>query len=430
MRVAILGFGKEGMSLKKFLRRDPRYKRAVIEVRDLKQGKQYLKGLNSFDIVFRSPGIPYLTPEIQNVKKKGVIISSATKLFFEEISLLPKSKQPKLIGITGSKGKGTTATLLYEILKNAGKKVVLAGNIGTPMLDVLKKTKSAEYVILELSSFQLQDLTTSPQIAVVVEMFPEHLDHHKNTNEYLHAKSSITRFQKPGDAVFYFGDNPLSKKVIAGGKGKKIPIYPTQKSVKKNFEMARAIALYLKIPISVIDAATAEFKGLEHRLEFVRKIPITPAYHAHPSAIYFYNYSAATNPEAAALAIRSFHAPLILLAGGKDKGLDYTILGKEIYHTRNVQMIVLFGENKEKIRAGIMHEFRNSKKTIAAPHLLLTKNLPEALKTAFAFAKSATTNGYWLNAVVLFSPASASFDQFKNYAERGKTFKRLVQRLK
>jgi UDP-N-acetylmuramoylalanine--D-glutamate ligase len=209
-----------------------------------------------------------------------------------------------------------------------------------------------------------------------------------------------------------------------------MPVYPSENSLKKNFEMTRQVARYLKIPEKIISKAVENFRGLEHRLEFVKKIPVTTAYHDHASAIYFYNDSAATNPEAASAAIRTFRAPLILIAGGKDKGLDYSPLGETILASRNTQMAVLFGENRGKIRAAIMHEFRNSKKTVAAPHLVLANDLPEAIRIAYPFAKSATSNGYWLNAVILFSPASASFDQFKDYAERGKEFKKIVNRLK
>jgi UDP-N-acetylmuramoylalanine-D-glutamate ligase len=427
-RIAILGFGIEGKSLLRFLPKSPAYKQSELWILDkrpipkeeipagknihLQTGKDYLKNLDRFDALFRSPGIPYLTQEIQDAKKAGTLIPSATKLFFGNMRLFPTGKKrPILIGVTGTKGKGTTCTLLAHILKTAGKKVVLAGNIGKPMLDVLPQAKRADYVVLELSSFQLQDIAESPHIAVVLDIFPDHLDAHKSLEEYFEAKSNIARFQSPADRVFYFSNNPLSKRIAAPGKGRKIAVTPSEESLKKNFEMASAVARSLMIPQKTIDRAIASFKGLEHRLQLVRKL----------HGVRFYNDSAATNPEAAAAAVRTFKEPLILIAGGKDKGLDYTSLAETLNASDNLATVILFGENREKIAQAI--EVGNKKYEIRK-----TKTLKEAFKLAHAAAESLVIS--YKSLVVLFSPAAASFDQFKNYKERGETFTTLVKELK
>ena len=203
MNIAILGFGREGKSTLKFLKKSPSFKNAQISVLDKKTGKNYLKKLLNFDFVFRSPGVPYNLPEIQKAIKNGVKFSSATALFFDETK---KRKNVKIIGITGTKGKGTTSTLLYKILKACGKprtrasslrgrNVLLAGNIGKSPLDLIPKLKNNSIIILELSSFQLQDLKKSPDIAIILNIFPDHMDSHKTFSEYINAKSSISKFQ-------------------------------------------------------------------------------------------------------------------------------------------------------------------------------------------------------------------------------------------
>ena len=200
-------------SIFQFLKKSPSYKGSKITILDVARNKKYLNGLEKYDIIFRSPGVPYLLSEIQAAIKHGCHVTSATKLFF---SLCPG----KIIGITGTKGKGTTSTMLYEILRGAGKKVVLAGNIGTPMLDVLPRITKSTLVILELSSFQLQDLEVSPSIAAIVEMFPDHLDVHKNMQEYVEAKTNISRYQSQSDAIFYFATDSMAKKMAFASKGK------------------------------------------------------------------------------------------------------------------------------------------------------------------------------------------------------------------
>src|SRR3989344_3124156 len=222
MKLAILGFGREGKSTLKFLKKSPQFRGAKIEILDKKFDRNYLKNLRRFELIFRSPGIPYNLPELVKARRAGVKFSSATKLFFGRLrGITLRQAQgnyrqkggPIIVGVTGTKGKGTTSTLLYKILKNAGFDVRLAGNIGKPALDLLPKISgnlrsrrrksSSTFVILELSSFQLQDLEKSPPIAVILDVFPDHQDAHRNLREYYEVKTNIARYQKKGDKIFY-----------------------------------------------------------------------------------------------------------------------------------------------------------------------------------------------------------------------------------
>lgn len=426
MNIAILGFGNEGKTLLTFLKKSPRYKKAAITVLDrdtalapeLKKlkipsvlGPGYLKNLKRFDLIFRSPGIPYLLPEIQAVYKKGVIISSQTKLFFEELMAtrrMTKSAKPVIIGVTGTKGKGTVSTLIFQMLKNAKYKAVLLGNMGTPMIGSLAAAKRADYVVLELSSFQLQDMEVSPDIAVVVDIFPDHLDAHESLSEYYAAKANIGRFQKKSGRIFFYATNTLSARIALKSSARKHGITPKQNNLRKNFEMAGEVARTCGCSNTIIERTIKKFTGLEHRLELVKKI----------RSIAFYNDSAGTNPVATAAAILSFKEPIVLIAGGKDKGFSYTPLGVALKKS-TVQHVVLFGENKETIARDI----RTAKRTVT-----MAGDLKGAITIAFARAKELAAQKE--SAVIVFSPAAASFDMFANYRERGLMYKKTVNALR
>ena len=399
MRIEILGYGVEGKSALKFLKK--KYPKVDFEVRDVKKlGKNYLKDLDKFNLIVRSPGISYLRPEIQKARKQGIKITSATKLFFEHA-------KGKIIGITGTKGKGTVATMLYKILKATGKNVYLAGNIGRPMLDILLKLQKNSITILELSSFQLQDLKRSPQIAVILDISPDHLDYHKSFREYIDAKTNIARFQKKNHKVFYFPDNRYSKLIASRGRGKKIAILPNLNLILKipgnhnikNASMAAAVGRAFGAK-DVINKTLSQFKGLPHRLEFLREA----------RGIKYYNDSASTNPAATVAAVKSFKEPKILLMGGRSKGLNFKLL-KQVLWRGNVRLAILFGKNRNEIAGDIKDSTR----------ILKTRNL----KSAFILTKKHSRKGD----IVLLSPASASFDEFSGYRERGKYFKKLVRAL-
>lgn len=409
-KIAILGFGREGQALFKFLKKEEGTK-AEISVLDKKFSKNYLANLDHFDIIYRSPGVPFNLPQIQKALKKDIAFSSATEIFFQKSRGL-------IIGVTGTKGKGTVSTLLYKILKSCGKNVYLAGNIGSPAINLLPKLKKKSITVLELSSFQLQNLKYSPHIAVVLGIFPEHLDIHKNFKEYVEAKSNICRYQKEKDVVFFSNDNKWSRWIAKKSRGRKIPVslsnssklslkIPGEHNIK-NAVMAIKVAEYLKCPKRKILKIVKSFRGLEHRLEFVREI----------KGIRFYNDSASTNPQTAAAAIKALAGPKILIAGGKDKGLNYIPLAKALKNS-NTKLVILFGENKNKIKKELLRIKNNELR------IMETDNLKKAVKTAYQFAKSLVHNSKFI-IHILFSPASASFDQFRDYKDRGEKFKKLV----
>jgi len=427
MRIGILGFAREGRSLLSFLRKNPKFhdseiwildKRRTVSVpRGIKKnlGGRYLKQLSKFDLVFRSPGVPYNLPELQAARRKGVKFSSATKLFFESAS----RRTPNVIGVTGTKGKGTTSTLLYRLLKAGGFRATLGGNIGTSPLDLLPKLQKNSWVILELSSFQLQDLAESPHIAVILDIFPDHQDAHENLREYYAAKANIARYQGKKGLVFYFNDNRLSRAAARYGRGKKIGVRAKKGGLFapgdvripglhnfRNALMAAAVARRLGIGPRIAKRVVRRFEGLEHRLEFVRKI----------GNARFYNDSASTNPHTAAAALRSFqNGTQILIAGGQDKGLNYAPLAKALKETLT-RLAVLFGENKKKIK--------RSCAAVRVPVRPAT-GLRSAVREALSAARKQKGSSN-----IVFSPGAASFDMFENYADRGKQFKKMVLSIK
>ncbi|MDO8466549.1 MAG: UDP-N-acetylmuramoyl-L-alanine--D-glutamate ligase [bacterium] len=401
MKIAIIGSGREGKSVLKFLKKAPQYRKAEVVVLDQQDGPDYLKELNSFDLIFRSPGVPYNLPEIQAAIKSGKKVSSATKLFFE---LCPA----KIIGVTGTKGKGTTSTLISEILKRSGKKVLLAGNIGLSPLEILPKVDAKTLVVLELSSFQLQDLDKSPDVAVITDIFPDHMDVHKDLEEYLAAKSNICNHQVNPGVVFYFSDNRPGAKIASLCLGKKIAVNAPN-NLNKNRILAAAVAKHLGCQEKVIATTLENFRGLEHRLELVTK----------KGMVKFYNDSASTNPNTAAAAVSTLIAetPVILIAGGKDKNLDYAPLADELNNHRDrIESLVLYGENKAKI-SGSMREIRLPIEQV--------RDLKAAAEIAYKTAKEMDSP-----VAILLSPGAASFDMFTDYADRGEQFKKIVRKLK
>lgn len=443
-KIAVLGFGLEGKDLCSYLLQQKAQITVFDEKNDFSDDEDYLKfkkegivfnlgpkifknGLNNFEIIFRSPSFRCLSPMIVEAQEKGAIISSATKLFFNLCS-------GKIIGVTGTKGKGTTSTLIYEILKNAGKKVFLAGNVGLPMLSFLPKIDKDTWIILELSSFQLQDLDKSPHIAVVLFITSEHLDYHFNQKEYIEAKANLIKYQNKDNFAVLNADDLVSssfagltkaqvfyysrQKEINGAYVKDKEIYlfenklgPTNKLQilgQHNWDnicAASTAAFLVGIKLEVIKKTIFNFRGLEHRLEFVRSF----------QEIDFYNDSFSTTPETTIAAIDSFQRPIVLIAGGSEKGSDYKLLGQKIANS-SVKTLILIGLTAEKIKKAVLAaNFRN--KIIFRP----SKKMEEIVNLAFKEAKSGD--------VVLLSPACASFDLFKNYKQRGIQFKENVKAL-
>lgn len=415
-KIAILGFGVEGKSTKKFLE-DNGYKNLTVFDEKIPEYENDLNKLKDYDVIFRSPGIHKDHPKLQ-----GLNVTSATKLFFD-ICPCP------IIGVTGTKGKGTTSTLIYEILKEAGKDVYLGGNIGTPALDLMPDIWHESIVVLELSSFQLHDLEKSPHVGVVLNTTTEHLDYHKDSEEYQNAKEAIVKFQNSKDFAVLNLDYPYYEKYESLGEAEKYfvstrkkvqhgayishdMIYVEDEEICKTDEVgligphnlenilpAAMVASILKIPKNHIAKSVKNFKGLPHRLEFVREF----------NGIRFYNDSFSTTPETCIAALNSFDEPLILIAGGSEKNSDYTALGREIFKKENLKDVILMGDTAQEIKNAILKngEPDCNIATVATYHDAFDLALEKA----------------WEGSVVLLSPACASFGLFKNYKDRGEKFK-------
>ena len=399
-KVAIVGYGIEGQDAEKYFRE----KGDEVTILDRKVDKSYLKNLGKYDLVVRSPGVYPFKPEFKNVK-----VTTPIQIFLEEC-------KAKIIGVTGTKGKGTTASLIYEILKKAGKDAYLAGNIGKPYLGLLPQIRNESLIVLEMSSFQLIDITKSPHIAVVLNITSDHMDWHKSQKEYVDAKKSIVAFQEKTDLAIVNQEYEASLSFAKITKAKVI-FFSKQGLDNKfkeglllrgehnleNIAAAVAVAQTLGIQEKVIQDAVKNFKGLEHRLELVGEV----------SGRSFYNDSFATGPQPTIAAVKSFTEPTTLILGGSDKGLDYGELRRVIEEKDNIRNLILIGEIGEKIAEGI--EGKNI--------LNLGKTtMQNIVEKAFEI----TPKG----GVVLLSPAAASFDMFENYKDRGNQFKEAVRKLK
>ncbi len=380
-----------------------------------------LTHLKGFDIIFRSPGCLPTTPEIMAEQKRGCYITT-------EVAEVVKLAPCKVIGITGSDGKTTTTTLIDLVLRENGYRTHLGGNIGTPLFTKIADMKEEDIVILELSSFQLMDFEVSPDISIITNISPNHLDKHKDYEEYIHAKYNI--FNHNDGVLVLNKDNEITKKITSTREiryfsshtntdyfstiGNSIyfkndEIFDTQKlhlRGKHNYEniCACLTATYDLIDIEKSLKVIADFYGVEHRLEFVREI----------NHVKWYNDSVSSSPTRTIAGLNSYTEPIVLIAGGYDKNLDYTPLADPIL--KKVSKLILFGATKDKIYQAVLKN-----KTTEPIEIYLCNILEEVISKAYEVASS--------NEIVLFSPASASFDMFKNFADRGYKFKDLVNKL-
>ena len=394
-------------------------------------GENYLSKLVGFDYIFRSPSCRPDLPEIEAEVKKGAILTS-------EIELVLKLTPSKTVGITGGDGKTTTTSLIYEILKKKYK-CFLGGNIGTPLFTRIAEMKPEDIVVLELSSFQLMNMDVSTDIAVVTNISPNHLNVHKDYQEYIDSKANIFTHQNENGILVINYDNDITKnfakiangKVVYFSRKTKLPngvIYDedtikicendlrrhiiNRKNIKirglHNIEnICAAIAATSSLVEPEVQAeAISEFTGVEHRLEFVREL----------DGVKWYNDSIASSPNRTIAGLNSYNEKIVLIAGGRDKHLDYEPIAKPIID--NVSTLILMGETAEKIKNAVVRELEIEKKEL---NIIRVNNVEEAVLEAKAQAKTGE--------VVLFSPASTSFDMFKNFEERGKKFKEEVNKL-
>ncbi|HSW78675.1 MAG TPA: UDP-N-acetylmuramoyl-L-alanine--D-glutamate ligase [Candidatus Babeliales bacterium] len=452
MRIGIVGWGLEAKSAYHFFGPDNEYlivneskqddfppesekvkvqyldQSAPVGIGGQVQDLSYLKGILDCDkIVYQPTAFFNLQKTFGNNPKFWNKATTVYDIFFEN------TPTKNIIGITGSKGKGTTSTLIYEMLKAAGKRAVLGGNIGTPILDLLPLLHPDDWVVWELANFQLKAASYSPHIAVCLMITPEHLDWHPNFVDYIEAKSNLFKHQSKDDIAIYFVDNEYSQQIAGTSPGNKIPYYTEPGAyvradgkivigeeeieiIKKseikllgehNLEniCAAVTAVWQVVPDKEsMYNALRNFSGLEHRLELVREL----------DGVKYYDDSFGTTPDTVIVALKAIIQPIVLILGGHDKGLDYKELIDEIVLEDRVRHVITIGMIGPKL-AKMLHD----KKFTAVSEGLET--MPEVV----AEAKSKAQPGD----AVLLSCGTSSFGLFKDYKDRGNQFKRAVREL-
>ena len=400
-------------------------------------GKGYLDKLVGFDIIFRSPSCLPTVPELLKEAERGAIVTTEIEMVIE---LCPGL----VIGITGSDGKTTTTTLVHEILKQDGKTCFLGGNIGTPLFTRIAEMQPEDIVVLELSSFQLMNMKISPQISIITNITPNHLNVHADMEEYVEAKKNIFKHQNKDGLLILNYDNEITREcakeapgnvVFFSSKDKNVNGYlvdtddgkikVSENGLRKhvfdtkymklrgvhNFENACCAIIATKelVKKESVDRVLTEFKGVEHRLELVKETK---------TRIKWYNDSVSSSPTRTIAGLNAFSFKnLILIAGGYDKNLDYNVLAKPILD--NCKALILLGQTADKIEKAVKAELKKSRRDDFPIYRC------ESLINTVEKANEIAIKGD----IVLFSPASASFDMFKNFAERGELFKKYVKEI-
>lgn len=391
-------------------------------------GPDYLDHLEGVDVIFRTPGLRPDVPQIAKAVEAGAKLTSEMEAF---LSLCPC----RIIAVTGSDGKTTTTTIIAGMLEAAGYRTFVGGNIGNPLLCRVDEIRPDDMVVLELSSFQLLTMRQSPSIAVITNLAPNHLDVHKDMEEYVSAKRNIFAYQDACDKLVLNADNEITAGFAQEARGQ-VTLFSRKKTVEHGVYLKDGMVMYcgrpvihvedIRIPglhnlenymaaIAVVEELVPDevirdfartFNGVEHRIELVREL----------DGVRYYNDSIASSPSRTMAGLRSFREKVILIAGGYDKHIPYDGLGPEV--VRSVKALLLTGDTAEKIKAAVLAapEYRPG-----APEIVDCADLREAVNRARALSEPGD--------VVLLSPASASFDRFKNFAERGNAFKDLVNAL-
>lgn len=411
MKVAIVGYGVEGKSAEAYWRSKGDDVTVLTTDDDL----------SGYDLLVRSPGVhPTKLPA-------GAKVTSVTNEF---MAVCPAP----IFGVTGTKGKGTTSSLLAEMLKAAGKTVHLGGNIGVPALDLLDKIQADDIVVLELSSFQLMDAKKSPHVSVCLMIAPEHLDYHADEQEYWDAKGNIFAYQTPADIAIYNKNNQMAMDLAYTGGGTKIPYdaegvdksgaYVSDGAIwyqdiricsvsdvallghhnLQNVCAALAAAWHETQDVAAITKAIREFKGLPYRLQDVGTV----------DGVRYVNDSIGTTPESTIAAVQAFTEPKVIVLGGSDKGAGFTDLAQQITKA-DVRGVVMIGETADQIAGDLVLAGYSTDKIARATDMV------EAVTSARQLAQSGD--------VVLLSPACASFDMFESYKDRGNQFNKAVAAL-
>lgn len=390
-------------------------------------GDGYLNNLSG-DMIFKTPGMRYDVPELLKAKENGSIVTSEMEVFFE---VCPSH----IIAVTGSDGKTTTTTLIHKMMTDAGYKTWLGGNIGNPLLTDTEKMKEHDWVILELSSFQLHTMRKSPEIAVITNISPNHLDMHKDYKEYIDAKKNIMLYQNEGDTLIVNADNQVTADIGKSANGAvkyfsrngMADVYLDGNIIKRgiveilnikdikipgmhNVEnyMAAIAAVSGLVSKDVIVNVAKTFGGVEHRIELVRTL----------DGVKYYNSSIDSSPNRTINTLRVFPNKVIMIAGGKDKGIPYDEIGPAL--AEHVKVLILIGATSDKIQEALDAEI-NKTGNGKDIEVIRATSYEDAVNTARSKAHDGD--------VVLLSPASTSFDMFRNFEERGNLFKKIVNEL-
>jgi len=448
-RVAIIGLGVSNIPLLDYLY-EKKARVTVFDQREIDEipkdimdkitsysmefslGKKSFSKLKGFDLIFRSPSCLPTISELEAEANRGAIVTT-------EVEMLMEMCPGTIIGVTGSDGKTTTTSLIYEIIKNKGYNCYLGGNIGIPLFTKLNQMRPDDIIVLELSSFQLMGMKVSPHIAVITNITPNHLNVHKDYEEYIEAKKNIFKYQNEDDILILNYDNELTRECAKEAIGRvkffsskqkldngyivdKDVIKECEDKLRKHILNVKDVKLrgmhnYENICAAIVATKTLvdidcalntikEFAGVEHRLELVKEI----------NDVKWYNDSSSSSPTRTISGINAFNEDIVLIAGGYDKDLDYDVIGKPI--VSRVKTLILMGQTADKIYNAVKKEQEIQNKEIK---IYMSTSLKEAIGLAYKYAKPGQ--------IVLFSPASASFDMFKDFADRGNQFKNIVTSL-
>ncbi|MEE1075131.1 MAG: UDP-N-acetylmuramoyl-L-alanine--D-glutamate ligase [Acutalibacteraceae bacterium] len=394
-------------------------------------GDGYLDNLE-VDIIFRTPGMNFNLPELDAARKKGIAVTSEMEVFFD---LCPAT----VFAITGSDGKTTTTTLIAEMLKAEGKKVFVGGNIGKPLLPEIENITAEDYVVVELSSFQLISMRKSPDVAVVTNVAPNHLDVHKDMDEYVEAKKNVILHQNAFSRTVLNRDNEITEgfrqfvrgqslgfsmeRQVRNGawldsegylhmayRGMDVPImHRSEIAIIGDHNVANYLtaitAVWGYVGVDSIRKVAREFGGVEHRIEFVREV----------NGVKYYNDSIASSPTRTIAGLKAFDKKVHLIAGGYDKHIPFEPMVP--YIIEKVEKLYLCGDTAEKIEKAVLADTSYN----GMPQIIKVKDIAEAVAKANELTKSGD--------IVTLSPACASFDAFPNFAARGNYFKELVNKL-
>lgn len=391
-------------------------------------GNDYLDKLTGYEVIFKTPSMRIDGTALLKAKKEGTYITSEMEEFVRYC-------KAKIIGVTGSDGKTTTTTLIYNMLKEQGFNTWVGGNIGMPLFSKIEEIKAEDKVVLELSSFQLMTMNVSPEISIITNLSPNHLDMHKDMQEYIEAKKNVFKYQNENGILVLNKDNDITNAMVGEAKGRVMQfsikgkvqkgayysdgkLYINGKEVcdkddiliKGMFNvenyLAAFCALQEDVSLDIMKKVATTFKGVEHRNEFVREV----------DGVKYYNNSIASSPTRTLASISIYDKPIILIAGGYDKKIPFQVLADEGYS--KIKILILFGNTKYKIKEAFESVIEEKKISLL---IIMVQNLEEAVCKARSLAKNGD--------VVTLSPACASFDMFTNFEERGNKFKEIVSKM-